>query len=629
MDAPAQYRADIDGLRAIAVVLVLGFHAFPGRVPGGFVGVDVFFVISGYLITGLILRELQQDRFSVARFYARRIRRIFPALAVLLVACLAAAAPLLGPSAYAQLGLHAAAGAAFVANLVLWAQSGYFAAGSDSLPLLHLWSLGVEEQFYLAWPLTLAVLFRRTRRLWVPLALIAAASLALNLYQVRASPDTAFYSPLTRFWELMTGALLAVGAERRLAPALRAAMSLGGVALVLVAALAFDGSQEFPGWRAVVPVSGTALSIAAGSEAWLNRRLLSLRAPVFVGLISYPLYLWHWPALSLLPLLDVAWTQRQELLLKLAALALASLLAWLTYRFVERPVRFEKKGSTAALCAAMAVPLVAGLLVAGAGYRARQPVTPRQRELAAWMEDVQRRRPDLYRDRRCALAEDQDETQLASECFPPAGTPTGSATLLWGDSHAVQLAPGLRARGDAAALAQITATSCPPIVGYAARGRPHCGSLNRFVLDWVKSHRPRTVLLAASWPSYDGYRAVAGTIATLAALGTPRVVVVGPFPSFRERVFDLLLRDGGDSRLPERLKTPRLERLRAVDRELRALAASAGAEYASPLDLLCDERGCLVAPGGETAGILVFDQSHLTPAGSSYVAERLLEPHLR
>jgi peptidoglycan/LPS O-acetylase OafA/YrhL len=364
MDAPAQYRADIDGLRAIAVVLVLGFHAFPGRVPGGFVGVDVFFVISGYLITGLILRELQQDRFSVARFYARRIRRIFPALAVLLVACLAAAAPLLGPSAYAQLGLHAAAGAAFVANLVLWAQSGYFAAGSDSLPLLHLWSLGVEEQFYLAWPLTLAVLFRRTRRLWVPLALIAAASLALNLYQVRASPDTAFYSPLTRFWELMTGALLAVGAERRLAPALRAAMSLGGVALVLVAALAFDGSQEFPGWRAVVPVSGTALSIAAGSEAWLNRRLLSLRAPVFVGLISYPLYLWHWPALSLLPLLDVAWTQRQELLLKLAALALASLLAWLTYRFVERPVRIEKKGSTGALCAAMAVPLVAGLLVA-------------------------------------------------------------------------------------------------------------------------------------------------------------------------------------------------------------------------------------------------------------------------
>jgi hypothetical protein len=443
---------------------------------------------------------------------------------------------------------------------------------------------------------------------------------------VRVSPDAAFYSPLTRFWELMVGALLACGASWPLAPWLRSGASLAGGGLVLAAAFAFDGSHEFPGWRALVPVLGTALLVAAGPSAWLSRAVLARPLPVFVGLISYPLYLWHWPALALVPLLDVAWTERQEQALKLAALVLAALGAWLTYRFVERPVRFEKKGSTRALCAAMAVPLLAGLIVAAAGYRARQPATPRQRELTAWMDDVQRRRAELYRDRRCALAEDQDEKHFAAECFATARP--GETTLLWGDSHAIHLAPGLRARDEAHGLAQLTATSCPPIVGYAARGRPHCASINRFVLGWVERHRPRTVLLAASWPSYDGYAAVARTIRELRRLGTPRVLLVGPFPSYRERVFDVLLREGATTALPERLASSRLERLRRVDAELEALVASAGANYVSPLRLLCGAQDCLVAPGGELARILVFDQSHLTPAGSTYVADELLRPSL-
>jgi hypothetical protein len=275
----------------------------------------------------------------------------------------------------------------------------------------------------------------------------------------------------------------------------------------------------------------------------------------------------------------------------------------------------------------MALPLLAGLFLAGAGYRARQPGTPRQRELTAWMDDVQRRRAELYRDRRCALAEEQDETQFAPECFATA--PPAELTLLWGDSHAIHLAPGLRAAVGARGVAQLTATSCPPIVGYSARGRPHCASINRFVLSWVERQRPRTVLLAASWPSYDGYTAVARTISELIRLGTPRVVLVGPFPSYPERVFDVLLREGASAALPERLASSRLERLRRVDAELQVLATTAGAVYASPLRLLCDTQDCLVAPGGELTRILVFDQSHLTPAGSTYVADQLLQPLLR
>ena len=187
-DTPSSYRPDIDGLRAVAVLLVMGFHAFPGRVPGGFVGVDVFFAISGYLISGLIIRDIREGTFSLRHFYARRIRRIFPALVVLLVVCLVVGGIVLTPTEYADLGWNAAAGAAFVSNLALWAQSGYFAAAAELKPLLHLWSLGVEEQFYFAWPLTLVFLFARTKRPWIAVAGIALLSFALNSTGCRRVP---------------------------------------------------------------------------------------------------------------------------------------------------------------------------------------------------------------------------------------------------------------------------------------------------------------------------------------------------------------------------------------------------------------------------------------------------------
>jgi peptidoglycan/LPS O-acetylase OafA/YrhL len=641
-DTPTSYRPDIDGLRALAVLLVMGFHAFPGRVPGGFVGVDVFFAISGYLISGLIIRDIREGHFSLRHFYARRVRRIFPALAVLLVACLVVGGIVLVPTEYADLGLNAAAGAAFVSNLALWAQSGYFAAASELKPLLHLWSLGVEEQFYFAWPLTLVFLFARTKRPWIPVAGIALASFALNLRQVRANPDAAFYSPLTRLWELLIGALLAYQTERarsgaddgrasgggRVSIVARNAAALLGLILVAVAAMAFDGSQAFPGWRAAVPVVGTALCIAAGREAWINRFVLAHRIPVFFGLISYPLYLWHWPALALIPVLDIAWSASQERTLKLVALGAAVVAAYLTYRWVERPVRRGNVGSIAGLCAAMVVPFLAGMGIWAVDWRASRASNLQQREIARQLEQLRVARAELYRDRRCFLDGDQDEAAFARECVIEVESHRGSGTLLWGDSHAAHLAPGIRARGARAGFAQLSASSCPPILGYSARGRPNCARLNQWVLGWVRENRPATVLLAASWPSYDGYPAVAATIHALKSLGTPRVVVVGPVISFRERVASVLARQSTDEHVPERLPSTRLGRLRGVDSELRALAAGAGAEYVSPLDLVCDRRDCLVAPGGRAETILVFDQSHLTPAGSRYLADRLLAPYV-
>jgi hypothetical protein len=248
--------------------------------------------------------------------------------------------------------------------------------------------------------------------------------------------------------------------------------------------------------------------------------------------------------------------------------------------------------------------------------------------IADQVERLQAERAGLYRDRRCFLDGDQDEAAFTPECVVEVESHPGHGILLWGDSHAAHLAPGIRSRGSRTGFAQLTATSCPPILGYSAKGRPNCTHLNRWVLEWVRENRPATVFLAASWPSYDGYQGVAGTIRELLALGTPRVVLVGPVVSFRERVATVLARQSTDEHVPERIPSTRLERLRKVDSELRALAAETGAEYVSPLNLACDERGCLVAPGGTAAQMLVFDQSHLTPVGSKYVVDGLLAPYL-
>jgi len=644
-DASLKYRPDIDGLRAIAVLLVIGFHAFPGRVPGGFVGVDVFFVISGYLISGLILRDLRLGTFSIGHFYARRVRRIFPALTVVLVACLVVGHFTLTPTESADLGYHAAAGAAFVSNLALWAQSGYFAAASESKPLLHLWSLGVEEQFYIVWPLTLAFLYWKTARPWLLVMAIALASFALNVYLVHVRPEAAFYCPGTRLWELLIGGLLACRVESiassaadsqtaswQPVPWARAVWniaSVSGLVLVLVAAFALDGSQSFPGWRAGVPVFGTAMTIAAGPSTWLNRFVLARPLTVFVGLFSYPLYLWHWPALALIPVLDVAWSPDQERVMKLLAIAGAVVAAYLTYRWVEWPVRRALVGSTRTLCLALAVPFLAGAAVALNAPIAHNPSNRQQREIALLLDRLQARRAELYRDGRCFLGPTQDETAFSEDCVVAAeGRQDRGGTLLWGDSHAAHLFPGIHARGTPSGFAQFSASACPPILGYLARGRPHCAGINQWILEWVKEHRPETILLAANWISYDEYQLVGETIAELKALGTRRVVLIGPVASFRERVPDILARQSTDRAIPERILNSRLGRLWRVDSELKELAAKAGAEYASPLALVCDQQECLVALGGTAAGMLAFDQTHLTEAGSKYVVERLLDPYL-
>ena len=384
-----QYRHDIDGLRAIAVLSVVAFHAFPVWVKGGYIGVDVFFVISGFLISTIIFENLEKGTFSFGEFYARRIKRIFPALTLVLVASLIIGWLVLLPDELNQLGKHVVAGAGFVSNLVLWSEAGYFDNSADTKPLLHLWSLGVEEQFYIIWPLLLWLASRQHFSLFTLVILVALFSFTFNINAVSQDPVATFYSPLTRFWELLCGTLLAwyslhkaeflVGIKKMLGKVvpsscikridskegrwLSNSFSAVGFLLLGYGFWSIDKELSFPGYWAVLPVLGAVLIILAGPEAWLNRKILSHRFFVWFGLISYPLYLWHWPILSFARIIhfDVP-----PLKFRVLAVAVSILLAWLTVKFIEKPFRFGSQRSAlkvTTLCSLICIVAISGITV--------------------------------------------------------------------------------------------------------------------------------------------------------------------------------------------------------------------------------------------------------------------------
>lgn len=336
------YQSAIDGLRAIAILLVLGFHAFPSLIPGGYIGVDVFFVISGYLITSIILSDLSKKSFSIKEFYYRRVRRILPSLLFIFVLAYAVGWFVFTPIEFEKLNKQIAAGSFFASNFVFWKQSGYFDVAAELKPFQHLWSLAIEEQFYLLWPLALLLLSRWRKGIWWFIVAIICLSLVANL--VISGKDTvhAFYSPWTRFWELAIGGYIAyLGINRpkqnieKIPSLLSSGLVLLGLVLIVYGAFALDSASVFPGYWALLPTLGAACIIAAPQSP--IRALLGSRLLVSIGLISYPLYLWHWVLLSFARTL---YGQSLPLALRALMVICSFGLAWLTYRYIERPFRF-------------------------------------------------------------------------------------------------------------------------------------------------------------------------------------------------------------------------------------------------------------------------------------------------
>ncbi|MEN9898339.1 MAG: hypothetical protein RLZZ66_1988 [Pseudomonadota bacterium] len=343
---PIQYRPDIDGLRAIAILLVIIFHAFPKFLRGGFIGVDIFFVISGYLITAIILKGLSRENFSLLEFYSRRIKRIFPALIVVLSFCLIAGWYVLLAGEYEILGKHIAAGSIYMSNFVLQSEAGYFDKEAELKPLMHLWSLAVEEQFYLFFPLLL-ILSHRLRINALGVIIIGfAISFALNVSQITDKPSEVFFYPQSRIWELLIGSAAAYITLQTHLLKIRTQksanfLSILGLVFILFAWVYLENKKiYFPYYWALLPTLGAACLILAGEKAWFNQNILASKVAVFIGLISYPLYLWHWVLLSFIHITEV---EKPKPFLKIALLILSLFLAWLTYFLIEKNIRFQKE----------------------------------------------------------------------------------------------------------------------------------------------------------------------------------------------------------------------------------------------------------------------------------------------
>ena len=649
------YRPDIDGLRAIAVLAVLVFHAFPTLLCGGFVGVDVFFVISGYLISKVILTTLEQGTFRIADFYSRRIRRIFPALVTVLAVCLVFGWNTMLANDLALLAKHVLGGASFVSNFVLWSEAGYFDKASVLKPLLHLWSLGIEEQFYVVWPLLLWAGWRLRIPLLLVVALVGLASFAMNMMGVHEQPTATFYSPLSRGWELIAGAVLACLATDSCREAIarsprfstiastlgsaraRSIISVVGLLFIVYAIFHIKETLPFPGKWALFPTIGTCLIIAAGSRAWVNRVLLSCRPMVAIGLISFPLYLWHWP---LLTFARSTYPEGLSWFARLGLLAASVVLATITYLYIEKPFRSGSRARVKAfaLCASMCLAaVVAGSIFKADGLASRYPeIIQRATEY-----DLDGYRSGL-RNRVCFMDIGQNATQYADECVDKGTAPLW---VLWGDSGAAAIYSGLRGLSDRTAqfrLAQFTSSSCAPLVGFSGRNTD-CKGNNQWAVDKIRELVPDTVIISAMWGRYD-LSSLPATVKQLYGAGVRRVVVLGPTPAWKDTpsriAFKLWSSDPLHRVPPQRLdytqygmgrddldEDGRDTRTEIAEQKLRPLADESGAVYISIIDKMCNKDGCLMRASESSGDAFYLDIVHLTPHGADF-AIKTIAPEL-
>lgn len=631
-----RYRPDIDGLRAVAVVPVLLYHAFPRIVPGGFIGVDIFFVISGFLITGIIDQQVREKRFSIADFYARRIRRIFPALVLVVLATFVAGWYLLPPLDMQSLGMNIAGGALFAQNFVLLGQVGYFDLAADKKPLLHLWSLGIEEQYYIVWPATLLLLRRFKLNALATVLILAVASFVLCVIVRRhSSADAAFYLPVTRAWELFAGAALALWQKGEHPPEprtggawlLREALTFAAMLAIAIALAKFGPRTSYPGENTLVPVLAAAALL--GTRRTFMHRLLSVRPVVFIGLISYPLYLWHFPLMAFARIDYVDSVPRWVMYTILVA---SFVLAWLTYVGVERPLRFGRARSAlkiAGLVSAMATLGAVGLVAAETGgLPSRIPDSIRGFMLTG--EET----ASHWQRGKCLLLPEQGASDFAPEC---AGADPGRRPLLliWGDSYGAALYPGLEhfAAAKGYDVAEYTASACPPMMDFFVPQRPFCKSINDFVMQRIAQLKPDEVIFDSTWkydPKYlhDG---LSRTVQQLRAMNIRKIVLMGPPPGWlgeglAANVLDYFFASGSRSVLPERTWYRSDDAwTRVMDAYQAKLARELGIDFISARSVFCNDEGCLARIGPNGADLTAFDTGHLTVPGSIFLVDHALD----
>jgi peptidoglycan/LPS O-acetylase OafA/YrhL len=653
---PELYRPDIDGLRALAVVPVILFHAQLGC-PGGFVGVDVFFVISGYLISKIIMRDLELRRFSVLRFYQRRIRRIFPALFCMLLAVACLGLLIVPPAELKEIGKSVLAAAGFGSNIFFYRHAGYFDTSSLLQPLLHTWTLSVEEQFYIVWPLLLWALSSRwlARLRFSPVLLLLPASVVLSAYWVEHNPNAAFYLLPSRAWELALGASLSVYPHwlKRLPRPLAHGASLAGLAMLIYSIACYNGATPFPGYAALLPCVGSALLIGSGEAGpSLGGRILSWKPFVWIGLISYSLYLWHWPVLVFARLwFNHELTTPQNL----ACVVLIFTLSWASWRFVESPFRDTKRfAGSDRLWVMGGLATTAVFLAIGAALYFSGGFPQRAPELTRWVQAQEAEAHGKLVLSPCLVW--KDALPPARGCTFGVGAEPGTvapySVVLWGDSNGAHLSPVLDELGRrlGVGIRQITKADCPPLpeIRFAPVNAMNadCAAFNRNVeREVLAGKNVRVVVLAARWiplaeglsatplgarhPEKDASRALfvstlRKTVETLQQSGR-HVVVVAQVPGPGISPITCLARARINHQSEAVCNAMPAAQVSGANAEVECAIAEAlqgmnSVGVVHPFDQLCSGESCRLVIDGRP---LFWDERHLSADGA-----RLIEPSL-
>ena len=640
MILPSHYRPDIDGLRALAVLLVVSYHYF--QVRGGYIGVDIFFVISGYLISYQIFSDLDTHSFSLTVFYAKRIRRIFPPLVLMILTTLVAGWFLLLPTDFQSLGKHAAAGISNVANLLLWTESGYFDAPSGHKPFLHLWSLGIEEQFYLTWPIAL-ILLNKLNRARLPILIgLTLLSFVLNVIATTQDHNTAFYMPVTRFWELAAGGILAyctLHHQDLLSRLLGRRVSHGianyafqiGLFMILMGVLLVDKQSAYPGYWALMPVLGTCLILYGQPGCVSKAQILANRPLVFIGQISYGIYLWHWPVLVVMHLSDLT-----SGLAKFLALVLSVLLAYASYRLVELPFK------AIAVTRNSAVRFIVGGAIATVSITAAGLLFSTGLIERKWDHELIRA---SYQQPATGCAFDASGGQAldvrAFDTCLVIRHPGKPVVFLLGDSHAFGLYQGLDTYLDAhqVNLVSLPAMYCTPLS--LVDKRPACDGYNAWLKKEINALAPDLVVIFAHhmmWAEDENYGESAAypdylwaEAEQLKNMGIKQVMILGQIPTWIDTLPHNLnlnfLRKGLP--VPQRTWIGVSPDSLKMDEAMRAARTSQGVHYVSLRQALCNEQGCLTHVGQVyPEDLLVHDYGHLTQHGAQYLAEHVVGEQL-
>lgn len=631
-----QYRREVDGLRAIAVTSVILYHANIPPISGGYIGVDIFFVISGFLISAIIMGEIDGGRFTFAGFYERRIRRIFPALLTVILTASIVAVALLTPGQLKNFGQSIVATTLFVSNTYFRYKSGYFSPDTENLPLIHMWSLSVEEQFYIFFPLLLILIARLDRRLRVPVVLLAfAASLAWCLYEAQVNPGNNFFPVTARAWELLAGVIVALalraGYDRTLSTPLRSFIELAGLALMIAPMFIITRTTIFPGPAALAPVGGAALLLFAATERSIVGQLLALPPMVGIGLVSYSAYLWHQPLFAFARALSDG---ALPLAATLALIALTFALAWLSWRYVEQPFRARGRFSRTSLFTGFALCSL-GLIGFGGALHLLRGLP--QRYDAATLARAATIQPSPLRD--------VCHTEGLKYRHPGAACRYLGMTSRWavlGDSHGIEigyaLAEALRPSGQG--IVHLTFSGCQAALTFTS-ANPGCSAWQREVVDWLAQARdiPKVMLVyranfylfgdqTRSYPELPRdrpnflpdlspeaareayWQSFAAIVSRLRAAGK-QVYIVRPVPELPYHVERYVFRPG--SGVAGTTRAWHKARSAFINQRLDRLAGMPGVTLLDPASVLCDAARCHAILEGKA---MYFDDNHLSMAGA-------------